>query len=364
MLILRPNVSFGDDQDARHFVVIAYFHGDTTDLRQFPIDKLTHICYSFAHLRGNTLSLNNAKDTLTLRYLVSFKKIIPNLRILLSLGGWGGCPSCSEVFSTDAGRSEFSQSTVRLLECFGIDGIDLDWEYPSVEGYPGHRFTPEDRHNFTLLVRTLRKTLGNKYEITFASGAYTDCLKGSIEWSEVMPYVDRVHLMTYDLVNGNSTVTGHHTPLFSTPSQNESTDNAVRFLDSVGVPPGKIAIGLAFYARVWTEVENQNNGLYQSGKFLRSIAYKDFEDYFNRENGFVDYWDSTACAPFMYGASKKLFGTFDDRHSVTLKTSYALSHHLGGVMFWELKGDTYHDGLLDAIDSMLRTTEHTMPVSK
>ena len=56
--------------------------------------------------------------------------------------------------------------------------------------------------------------------------------------------VDKINLMTYDLVNGNSAITGHHTPLYSTPEQMNSTDNAVRYLDLIGVPKSKIIIAL------------------------------------------------------------------------------------------------------------------------
>jgi GH18 family chitinase len=58
------------------------------------------------------------------------------LKVILSLGGWGGCKTCSEVFSTEEGRKEFAQSAKDLCEKYKTDGIDLDWEYPAIEGYP------------------------------------------------------------------------------------------------------------------------------------------------------------------------------------------------------------------------------------
>jgi chitinase len=106
-----------------------------------------------------------------------------------------------------------------LLDYFKADGIDLDWEYPAISGFPGHRFVPEDKPNFTKLVMELRKAIGHKNEICFAAGGFTQFLEESIDWKKVMPVIDRVNLMTYDLINGFSTVTGHHTPLFSTPQQ-------------------------------------------------------------------------------------------------------------------------------------------------
>jgi len=152
--------------------------------------------------------------------------------------------------------------------------------------------------------------------------------------------------MNYDLVNGYSTVTGHHTPLYSTPGQMESTDYAVRFLDSLGVPPEKIVIGAAFYARVWEDVKPVNNGLFQEGKFTSYVRFNQFDEVFGTGGSFTTYWDSTARAPYAYDSTNRLFATFDDRRSVALKTEYAMNRGLGGIMFWELTGDLREDGLL------------------
>jgi chitinase len=347
-------ISLCRNEKQDRFAVIAYFHGDTAQLNKYPLQKLTHICYSFLHLSDNRLAVNNSKDSINILYLTSLKKKYPELRILLSLGGWGGCKTCSEVFSTDSGRSEFAKSTLEILRRYNADGLDLDWEYPSVEGYPGHRYSPYDRHNFTLLVQKLRQILGNGYDLTFAAGATTVCLSQSIEWMEVLPYVNRIHLMTYDFTNGFSKVTGHHTPLYSTPDEHESTDNAIRFLDSVGVPNSAIVLGLAFYARVWSNVEDNNNGLYQPGTFLRYLGFKEFDAYFSKNGIFSYYWDSTAQAPFRYSITNHIFATFDNQRSVALKTRYAFEHHLGGIMFWELTEDISDNGLLDTIDQELK----------
>jgi chitinase len=351
------SVQAGNHDHNRRFAVVAYFHGDTAQLNHYSLGELTHLCYSFLHLKGNDLSVDSRGDSLRILCLTSLKKKYPQLKILLSLGGWGGCKTCSQVFSTDSGRSAFASSAVKVLRAYNADGLDLDWEYPSVEGYPGHQYLADDRHDFTLLMQKLREKFGNSYELTFAAGATADCLRQSIEWANVMPFVDRVHLMTYDLRNGYSTVTGHHTPLYSTPDQSESTDSAVRYLDSLGVPEKKIVIGAAFYARVWQNVANKNNGLYQAGTFLRYVGFKDFDSYFGKDGGFVYHWDSTAQAPFEYSPERRVFATFDDSCSVALKTRYALAHHLGGIMFWELTEDTGEHGLLDVIHNTIKESE-------
>ena len=84
--------------------VIAYYSGNSKAIDNFPVKKLTHIIYSFCHLKGNRLNVDNADDSATIKKLVSLKAINPKLKVLLSLGGWGGCEFCSPVFATEAGR--------------------------------------------------------------------------------------------------------------------------------------------------------------------------------------------------------------------------------------------------------------------
>jgi chitinase len=175
-----------------------------------------------------------------------------------------------------------------------------------------------------------------------------------------MKEVDFVNLMAYDLINGYATETGHHTALFSTSKQHESTNNAVKYLVKNGVDPKKIIIGAAFYARVWENVPPENNGLYQPGKFKEAVAFKDFPDTLSLMQGYQYYWDDTANAPFMYNPEQKKFASFDDKHSIVLKTKYVLDHKLGGIMFWELSNDTHEYGLLD----MINRTKNKKKVAK
>jgi chitinase len=332
--------------------VIAYYSGNSKAIDNYQVKKLTHIIYSFCHLKGNRLNVDNANDSATIKKLVSLKEINPGLKVLLSLGGWGGCEFCSPVFATEDGRDEFSRSVKEVNEYFMTDGIDLDWEYPAIEGFPGHKYQSSDRGNFTALVKSLRNQLGDQHEISFAAGGFNDFLKRSIDWKEVMSVVNYVNLMSYDLVNGFSTSTGHHTPLYSTSRQVESADNAIRYLTTVGVPANKIVIGAAFYARTWERAPASNNGLYQPGKFKSFIPYRQFDQRLSADSGFVFYQDTMAKAPYAYHAAQRTFATFDDKLSIRAKTQYVKDKGLYGIMFWELTLDNYVDGLLDVIDQV------------
>jgi len=342
---------FASQAQSRKFAVIGYYAGRNSAIDSFPTEKLTHIIFSFCSLKDNLLHVNNANDTATIRHLVALKDKNPNLKVILSLGGWGGCKTCTDVFATDSGRKDFVQSARDLTDYFHTDGLDLDWEYPSLENVPGYPYTPQDKDHFTELIKLLRKNFGRKKEISFAAGGFTDYLRTSIDWKQVAPRVDYINLMSYDLVNGYSTRTGHHTALYSTPEQLESTDHAVRYLDSIGVPLSKVAIGLAFYARIFEEADSINNGLYQSCHFLRGVSYKDQAGFLSADNGYVYHWDSTAQAPYAYNPSQRRFATFDDSTSIRIKTRYALNKKLAGVMFWQLTEDRFSGGLLDVIDN-------------
>ena len=354
IFMLAPSISY---EQQNKFVVIGYYAGKSAaQLDSFSVEKLSHIIFSFCHLKGNRLNVNDAIDSATIQKMVSLKKRNPQLKVILSLGGWGGCATCSDAFSTREGRKEFARSVKELSEYFGSDGIDLDWEYPTISGYPGHKYQPADKENFTSLIKQLRKTLGNKYEISFAAGGFSHYIDAAIEWKKVMKKVNYVNMMTYDLVSGFATKTGHHTALYSTEQQVESTDNAIQKLIALKVPASKIVIGAAFYARVF-ETADTISGLYQSGKFVKGVSFKDFSSRLSMDSGFVSHWDEKAMAPYMFNPAQHLFVTYDDKRSVQLKTQYAIDKKLGGIMFWQLRDDAFTEGLLDAIDEAKRNSQ-------
>lgn len=336
--------------------IIAYYMGDGADLQRYNISQLTHIIYSFLHLDGNQLSFDSAKDKQALQRLVALKKQYPNLKVMLSLGGWGGCETCSDIFNSAENRKAFAQSTLAIVEEYQADGIDLDWEYPTIPGFPGHKYAAYDRANFTALIQELRAAFGSRYELSFAAGGFDSFLETAVDWDAIMPLLDNVNLMTYDIVNGATPHTGHHTALYSTPQQKDSTDNAVQFLLRKGVAPEKIIIGTAFYARVWEQVNATNKGLYQPGVHIDGADYKEFTTRFTPADGYIYAWDDIAKAPSFYSPSKKIFATFDDKRSLAEKARYVQQHKLGGMMFWQLPHDTDKDGLLDTIYKNLTDT--------
>ena len=329
--------------------IIAYYTGDVNTLVKYPIGKLDQIIYSFLHIKNDSLSFDNENSKQTLLALTALKKKHPSLKIIISMGGWTGCANCSASFSTAMGRETFAKTTLKILETYDADGIDLDWEYPAIEGPPGHHYEKADKENFTELIKILRQYFGPKYLLSFAAGGFTEYLENSIDWAAVSPLVDYINLMTYDLINGYSTATGHHTALYSRPEQKESTDHCVQWLLKHQVPAKKLIIGAAFYARVWANVANKNNGLYQKGTFKYGVDYKQFSNKLSPDSGWVYHWDTLAKAPYAYNNLSNEFATFDDAKSLTEKVKYVYQYKLGGIMFWELLNDPFEKGRLQSI---------------
>jgi len=352
IFLLLFGVTLGQNASAQTsspFRIVGYYSGPTSAIDSFDIHKLTHLIFCFGHLDGNRLAIGSAADSATIQHMVALKNKNPALKIMLSLGGWSGCKTCSDVFNTETGRKEFARSVNEISTYFGTDGLDLDWEYPAIQGFPGHTYRPDDRTNFTLLLKELREVNGDAFELSFAAGGFTNYIDSSIEWKEAIRYSSFINLMTYDLVHGYSTVSGHHTPLYSTPQQTESTDHAVQLLLQAGVPASQIVIGAAFYGRFFRITEGSPVDLYMPCAFSHGFSFKYMSDSLSVTNGFEKRWDAIANAPYAINTTRRLLATYDDERSIALKTNYAMDQKLGGIMFWQLYDDKFRDGLLETI---------------
>lgn len=339
-----------DAQKVNFYPVISgYYASSLTAIDSVAVEKLDYIIYSFGHLNGNRLRIANATDSLLIKKMVGYKQTNPRLKVILSLGGWGGCYTCSPVFATKSGRKEFAQSVKELLLYFNADGIDLDWEYPAIEGYPGHPYAADDKANFTALIKILRRKLGKGYEISFAAGGFSTAIDSCFEWKKIMRKADKVNLMSYDLTSGFSKVSGHHTPLFSSIQQKESTNNAVLKMLQHGVPAHKIIIGAATYSRLFNTEDTLNDGLYRPASFRYGIPYKHLNDSLDAANGFVKYFDSATMAPYAFNPVRKVFATYDDSVSIKAKMDYVKKMKLGGLMYWQIMDDKFNGGLLDVM---------------
>jgi chitinase len=129
-----------------------------TDIWDVDAEKLTHVNYAFAQVsEADTIGFQNETAPQHLAQLQALKARNPDLKLLVSVGGWGA-ENFSEAALTDSSRATFARSAVRMVKRYGLDGADIDWEFPG-QAVGGIEARPDDKRNFTLLLKTLRRHL-------------------------------------------------------------------------------------------------------------------------------------------------------------------------------------------------------------
>ena len=107
-----------------------------------------------------TIALENpAHDQKNLAALRKLRQQNQHLKLLISVGGWSDSQYFSDAAATAARRESFAASCVDFVVEQGLDGVDLDWEYPVSGGAAGTIHRPADKQNFTLLLQELREQL-------------------------------------------------------------------------------------------------------------------------------------------------------------------------------------------------------------
>ena len=331
-------------------VIIGYVGGFRGLISTDSIDvwRLSHINYAFIDIKDNRAWLHNeATDTINLRKLSELKKINPGLKILISIGGWTWSKNFSDATLTDTSTKNFALSAVSIVSKFNLDGIDIDWEYPGMIG-DNNKYRPEDKEHYTLLFKELREGLDSlsrttqmKYFVTTAVGGSQSYIDHT-EMDKVQQYTDYINIMSYDYAGGWDSISGHHTNLYTSSGDTDqsSAHKSIQAFIAAGVPASKIVIGLAFYGKGWEMESTENNGLYRKAlKSSRGGGFTYLKDSLINKNGFKEYWDGAASAPYLFNSEKKIFITYDNERSVKDKCKYVKKYDLAGVMFWEYNSD-------------------------
>ena len=107
--------------------------------------------------------------------VMALRKVNPDLKVLLAVGGWKhrGEPF-TDIVKDPVKQTKFVQQTYEFIKKRGFDGFDLDWEYP---GIPDRGSEPEDKRRFTGLVEEFRRKFGDEFLLTAAVGAGKDVIE-------------------------------------------------------------------------------------------------------------------------------------------------------------------------------------------
>ncbi len=435
----------GATAQAQESVVAGYFaswdiYGRNYHPKDIPADKVTHLNYAFGAETAAGLcvpadpwadfqrpypaeeSVDGVADNTAdpnqhlfgnFNQLRKLKATRPDLKILISVGGWTLSQYFSDVALTPESRAKFAKSCIDTFikgdlptgewpEQAGgpgaaaglFDGIDIDWEYPVCCGNDGNVNRPEDRHNATLLFEELRRQLDElghqthkSYLLTAALPAGNVRSAGSFELAEVGRVLDWINLLTYDFHGPWDPWTNFNSPFAVDPADPTPADvkpffnttGTVRFYLSQGVAASKLVVGVPFYARQFIRVPHDGAGLYQAFdntglspdtlEWDKTITptFHDLVDVAkivtpsgHGQAGYGRYWNAAAGEPWLFNPAADRFGqsvgvfiSYEDPQSIGERVRLVQQRRLRGVFFWEVSQDDDAHDLASALSPLL-----------
>src|SRR5687767_11278854 len=149
-------------------------------------------------------------------------------RCMLSFGGWnnGDDSGFEQLAASSSARANFAQTCLNLVSQYGLDGVDMDWEYPE----------EADTGNYALMIDAIRSKVGSGKLITAASANHGSNAR-AVQSATRNGKLNFAMIMSYDGDGGAG-----HSPY----------SYAVTALDdwsAVGVPMSRVFLGVPFYAR-------------------------------------------------------------------------------------------------------------------
>ncbi|RZI62240.1 MAG: glycoside hydrolase family 18 protein [Rubrivivax sp.] len=350
-------------------------------IERVPPQNLTHVLYAFLRLCGpGQLEKDAAKcfgkkdfeigtGPIDARFNAAFqryKQRAPHLKIVASVGGWGGSDPIFHLVGDAAKRAVFAASAQQFLRDHpAFDGIDIDWEHPGNNGAANgvQLGSPQDGQSYAELMADLRKALdaltaetGRPYLLTTAVNPM-ESIVGKINFKDASKPLDLVFMMTYDFYGMWSPVAGHHTTLrASSPQADDSLERAVANLEKAGVSRSKLVAGVAMYGRGFTGVSETKAGAAKTGAYpggegaqgYREMAGRILDAKGNGRAGYQSVWDPVTQSWSLFHPKQKLWMGYDDPRAVLAKGRFVRDHGLAGVFAWELSQD--NGDLLNAMN--------------
>ena len=296
-------------------IVMEYVLGNPTNVDAQLLDA---VIYAFVEIKPDgTLYVPTPRF---LKQLVDLKAEKPSLKVIAAIGGWGN-DGFSDAALTPASRYDFAKQANQIVKDYGLDGIDIDWEYPGSSA-AGIKSRPSDRENFTLLLTALRDVLGDDMWLSVAGTGDKAYINSSVQIDKIAPIIDYFNLMSYDFTAGETGSKGkkHHANLYdsSLSLPGYSVDSMIRNLQDAGMPSEKILLGVPFYGRLGSSITK---------------AYDELRKNYINKNGYEFKFDKDAQVPYLIKDGEFAM-SYENALSIFLKAQYVLKNCLGGIFSW------------------------------
>ena len=368
--------------------VIGYYPSwGTTKFSPNHASRLTHVVYAFLEMKADgsivvgsadpTHSTNREQDAVTslerLEQLIDVAAHFPHLKLMFAIGGWENSQYFSDVARNPDKRLKFMASVLKIIDTYGFDGVDLDWEYPVTGG--AQEGIPDDKQNYVLLMQELRLVLSQyqreqdreeQYLISFAGAAGAWTLDPGFDLPELLRYADWVNVMTYDYFGAWESKWGAYTgtpaPLhFAMPprfSGKTNVDFTIKYYVCHLKNPHQINMGLPFYGRFWRNVGELIDPKFDmwrkaepvNGKFEGGYEpWKDIPGKYLQNPSFEKHFHNGSKTPYAWNPSERIFLGYEDKKSLKFKVDYAVEKNLGGLMIWAIDQDDSDYSMLDVV---------------
>ena len=124
------------EEKGEGFRVVGYYTATSfpnEPLERLQLDKLTHVMYGFLKFtqEGEVLEIAQGEKLAQLVEMAHEKGV----KVFVAIGGWShdGVPlntRFEKMAGDDAARERFVSGVMEVVRGYGLDGAELDWEYP------------------------------------------------------------------------------------------------------------------------------------------------------------------------------------------------------------------------------------------
>nr|AQR60113.1 chitinase 11 [Bactrocera dorsalis] len=320
---------------------------DDLRLANVNAELCTHInvgMVSVSASNGQLIITENLRRILKEDVLV-LRTINPALKLLLWIGGGANSDGFPAMVKNHTTRKMFLHSVKLTLAMYKLDGIDLDWEFPSAYN--------KERQHFSQLIYEIRQEYRREhrdYLLTVAAAAPEGIAVFAYDVQMLNQYVDYVSLMTYDYhsYSHGTPFTGLNAPLYARPNERSilgtlNINYSVNWWLTNGLDRKKLVVGLPTYGHSFTLVSSLNNGVGAPAEDIGHCGSMGFTSYselcwFNTHNLVVhETYDQSTCSPYLSSGTEWI--SYENETSIACKALYVKAHQLGGAMIFSLNTD-------------------------